>query len=144
MANTLYPNYKKVSLSPGLDLVAGSTLKAALISTTTGAANYTYSATDQFFSAVPSGAIVAPGVALSGKAAAVSGSNGVLTAAPLVWPAVSQVASQTGQAIILYNDTGTAGTSLLIAYMDTETGLPVTPNGADITFAISASVIQIS
>jgi hypothetical protein len=36
------------------------------------------------------------------------------------------------EAIVYYKDTGTAGTSPLIAYIDTATGLPVTPNGGDI------------
>jgi hypothetical protein len=34
---------------------------------------------------------------------------------------------------VIYKDTGTAATSPLIAYIDTATGLPVTPNGGDIT-----------
>ena len=144
MSNGLYPTYKKVAISPGLDLVTGSTLKAALISTTTGTTNYTYSATDQFFSAIPSGAIVAAGVALSGKAVAVSGTSAVLTASAVVWPSVVQSGSQTGQAIVFYNDTGTASTSQLVGYMDTETGLPVTPNGANITLNFSSNVISLA
>lgn len=141
MANATYPTYKKVAISPGLDLVAGSTLKAALVSLTSGTTNYTYSATDQFFSAIPAAAIVAPGIALTGKVAAVSGTSGVLTASSIVWPSVSQIAAQTGQAVIIYNDTGTPGTSQLIEFLDTETGLPITPNGANITMNFSSNVI---
>jgi hypothetical protein len=36
------------------------------------------------------------------------------------------------EAIVLYKHTGTESTSTLIAYIDTATGLPVTPNGGDI------------
>ena len=36
------------------------------------------------------------------------------------------------EAIIIYSDTGTEATSPLIAYIDTATGLPITPNGGDI------------
>ena len=36
------------------------------------------------------------------------------------------------EAIILFADTGTESTSPLIAYIDTATGLPITPNGGDI------------
>ena len=35
-------------------------------------------------------------------------------------------------AIVIYKDTGTEATSPLIAYIDTATGLPITPNGGDI------------
>jgi hypothetical protein len=34
--------------------------------------------------------------------------------------------------ILIYKDTGVEGTSPLIAYIDTATGLPITPNGGDI------------
>ena len=36
------------------------------------------------------------------------------------------------EAIIIYADTGTEASSPLIAYIDTATGLPITPNGGDI------------
>ena len=36
------------------------------------------------------------------------------------------------EAIIIYVDSGTEATSPLIAYIDTATGLPITPNGGDI------------
>jgi len=143
MADVIYPTYKTVSMTPGLDLVAGSTLKACLVSTTTGATNYVYSAAHQFFSAVPSASIVAAGVALSGKAAPI-GTPGTLTASPVVWPSVALVGSTHGEAIIIYNDTGAPDTSQLVAYLDTETGLPVTPNGANITLTWSGNVLTLS
>ncbi|CQA05857.1 Bacteriophage protein [Mycobacteroides abscessus] len=37
-----------------------------------------------------------------------------------------------GEAVVIFKDTGTAGTSRLIFYLDTASGLPVTPNGGDI------------
>ena len=37
------------------------------------------------------------------------------------------------QALVIFKDTGAEATSPLIAYIDTGTGLPVTPNGGDIT-----------
>lgn len=37
------------------------------------------------------------------------------------------------EALLIFKDTGVAGTSPLLAYFDTGTGLPVTPNGGDIT-----------
>lgn len=130
MANVLYPTYKSVAISPGLDLVTGSTLKACLVAST-----YTYSAAHQFFSSVTG--VVAAGVALTTKTV----SAGSLNAASVVWPSVT---GATGTAIIIYNDTGTAGTSQLVAYMDTETGLPVVPNGANITVNFSGAVLTLS
>jgi hypothetical protein len=40
------------------------------------------------------------------------------------------------EAIVIWQDTGVESTSRLIAYIDTaSSGLPVTPNGGDITIA---------
>ena len=43
-----------------------------------------------------------------------------------------QVSGSTINAIVIVKDTGTEATSPLIAYIDTATGLPITPNGGDI------------
>jgi hypothetical protein len=40
---------------------------------------------------------------------------------------------------VLFVDTGNAATDALIAFIDTGTGLPVTPNGGDITVTVNAS-----
>jgi hypothetical protein len=45
----------------------------------------------------------------------------------------SAVTGDQSEALVIYKDTGSAATSPLIAYIDTATGLPVTPNGADVT-----------
>jgi hypothetical protein len=45
------------------------------------------------------------------------------------------------ESVNVFKDTGTPGTSNLIAYFDTGTGLPVTPNGGDITVTWNASGI---
>lgn len=37
------------------------------------------------------------------------------------------------ESVNIYKDTGTSSTSRLIAYIDTATGLPLTPNGGDVT-----------
>jgi hypothetical protein len=54
---------------------------------------------------------------------------GVLRAANVTFSAVS--GSAIG-AIIIYKDTGSSSTSPLVLYIDTATGLPITPNGGDI------------
>jgi len=54
---------------------------------------------------------------------------GVADAADITF---SAVAGDPSEALIIYQDTGVSATSRLIAYIDTATGLPVTPNGGDI------------
>lgn len=56
--------------------------------------------------------------------------SGVADAADVTYTSVSGASIE---AIIIYKDTGTQSTSRLIAYIDSATGLPLTPNGGDIT-----------
>jgi hypothetical protein len=52
------------------------------------------------------------------------------------------VSGATVEALVIYIDTGTAGTSRLIGFIDTGvTNLPVTPNGGDISITWNASGI---
>ncbi len=81
--------------------------------------------THQFLSDIAAGARIAISAALSAKTKAL----GVANAANVVWSAVS---GPSIEAVVIYQDTGAEGTSRLIAYIDTATGLPVTPNGGDI------------
>jgi hypothetical protein len=140
MANTIYPLIRNAIWSGQTDLMTGSTLKAALVSKSTGGAgnNYVYSAAHQYFSSVPPGAIVAAGVALADKVM----TDGVLTAEQLVWPDVALNGSQRGEAVILYIDTGVAGASRLVAFFDVLDNLPVTPNGDDIKWSMPAGIVK--
>ena len=45
------------------------------------------------------------------------------------------------ESLIIFRDSGTESTSALIAFWDTATGLPLTPNGGDVTVAWNASGI---
>lgn len=58
---------------------------------------------------------------------------GVLDAGDVTFTAVA--AGAACDMVLLYKDTGVAGTSRLIAKIDSATGLPVTPNGGDILVA---------
>jgi hypothetical protein len=62
----------------------------------------------------------------------VTGSGGTLSAANAVW---SSVTGSAAAYIVLWKSTGTDSTSPLICLFDTATGLPVTPNGGNITAA---------
>ena len=68
-------------------------------------------------------------VAVSGALASKTVAAGVADAADVTW---SEVTGDQCEAIVLYKHTGTDSTSRLIAYIDSATGLPVTPNGGDI------------
>jgi len=69
-------------------------------------------------------------VAVSGAFTAKTVADGVADAADVI---LSSVTGDPCEAIVIYKHTGVESTSRLIAYIDTATGLPVTPNGGDIT-----------
>ena len=77
-------------------------------------------------------------VATSGALASKTVTNGTADAADVTFSAVT---GDPCEALVIYKHTGTESTSRLIAYIDTATGLPVTPNGGDITVAWNASGI---
>ena len=123
MANAIYPLCKEALLSAGINFTS-DTIKAALIDTGT----YTYSAAHQYWSSA-SAALVGTAATLGTKTV----TTGTFDAAHVTYTAVS---GSSVEAIIIYKDTGVAATSPLISYLDTGyTGLPVTPNGGDITIA---------
>lgn len=67
----------------------------------------------------------------SGNLASKTTTDGVADAADLS-PAFSSASGDVSEELLIYQDTGVDTTSLLIASIDTATGLPVTPNGGDI------------
>lgn len=85
-------------------------------------------ATDQFLSDIGAGARIATSSALGSKTV----TSGVADAADVT---LTSVSGASVESIVIYKDTGVAGTSPLIAYIDTATGLPVTPNGGNITIS---------
>lgn len=129
MANAIYPITKKTMLDA---LIALGTLKAALVDT----AVYTYSATDNFYDDVSAGVVGTP-VALSG----VTTTGGALNSSACTFTAVSGASCE---AILIYVDTGVAATSPILAYIDTgQTGLPVTPDGGNITYTPVTNIFQL-
>ena len=128
MANAIYPKYKEALLGGGANtnLLAG-TVKLALVDT----AVYTYSAAHQFLTDLSG--VVGTAQTLGTKTV----TNGTLDFADPTWPTVSGASVE---ALVAYIDTGVAGTSRLVAYVDTgQTGLPVTPNGGNITLTVDAA-----
>jgi hypothetical protein len=134
MANALYPLWKQEIIKATANTPLTGTIKVVLVDTGT----YTYSAAHQFYSSVtgvPTSVAAAPPT-LGTKTYV----NGVFDAADITFTAVTLGVNC--EALIIYSDTGTAATSPLIAYLDTGiTGMPVTPNGGDITVVWNASGI---
>lgn len=122
MTNAMFDKGRQKFLEGGIAWLS-DTIKACLVDT----ASYTPNlATHEFLGDIAAGMRIATSAAFSGKASAA----GVADANDAVFSAVSGAQSE---AIVIYKDTGAVGTSPLIAYIDTATGLPVTPNGGDIT-----------
>ena len=131
MANALYPKWKEqlLQFTANNNLSAG-TVKVALIDTGT----YTYNAADQFYSSASAAAVGTPQT-IGSK----TFTNGVFDGADVTYTAVTGASIE---ALIIWVDTGSNATSPLVAYIDTSvTGLPITPNGGDITIVWNASGI---
>lgn len=130
MANALYPLWKEALLQGSSDSALTGTVKVALVDTGT----YTYSTSHQFLSSLTG--VVGTAQTIG---ATKTYTNGVFDGADVTFTAVT---GNSVEAIVIYIDTGTAGTSRLVAYIDTGvTGLPVTPNGGDISVSWNASGI---
>lgn len=130
MANAIYPKYKETILgaATNTNLLTG-TVKVALIDTGV----YTYNAAHQFYSSV-TGVVGTPQTIGSTTV-----TNGLFDGNDVTYTSVS---GNSVEALIIYVDTGSAATSPLVAYIDTSvTGLPVTPNGGDISITWNASGI---
>lgn len=130
MANALYPRWKEALLQHSGDSALTGTVKTALVDTGV----YTYSSSHQYLTDL-SGVV---GTAQT-IGATKTYTNGVFDGGDVTFTAVT---GNTVEALVLYIDTGTAATSRLVAYIDTGvTGLPVTPNGGDISVTWNASGI---
>lgn len=126
MANGVYTKAKEAFLGADIDLAVDN-IKAVLVD----AADYTVNlSTHQFLSDVPSGGRVGTSGNLAGK----SITNGVFDANDIT---ITGVTGDPCECVVVYKDTGSAATSPLISYHDTQsdgtTPISVTPNGGDIT-----------
>lgn len=130
MANALYPIWKSALLQASANSALTGTVKAALIDVGV----YTYNVAHDFWDDAAPGVVGTP-VSIANHTYA----NGIFDGDDVVFTAVTGASVE---AIIIYIDTGTPSTSRLVAYIDTGvTGLPVTPNGGNISVAWNASGI---
>ena len=134
MANAIYPKYKEALLNASANSAitgSGTTgLYAALVDTGT----YTYSSAHEFYSSL-SGV-----VGTDQEITTPTLTNGVVDGGDVTFSAVS---GNSVEAIVIYRKNAGANTTWrLVAYIDTgQTGLPVTPNGGNITITWNASGI---
>ena len=122
MANALYDKGREGFLDGSLDWDTQD-IKLVLCDE----ADYTVNlATDEDLADVTAGGRVAT----SGNLASKSVTAGVADAGDVT---LSTVSGDQSESITIYYDSTVEATSRLIANIDTATGLPVTPNGGDIT-----------
>jgi hypothetical protein len=132
LANSLYDKGRQKFLEGGIAWLT-DTIKAVLVD----AADYTVNlATHEFLSDIPSGARVATSNALASK----TSTAGVAGSGTITFPTAT---GDISEAIVFYKDTGSAATSPLIAYIDTATGLPIAPNGNDITVTPDPGTVKL-
>lgn len=135
MANAIYPEYKEFLLSAAANVSlnvddATDGPFCALVDTGT----YTYNTAHDFYNDLSG--IVGTDQRITGPTVA----NGTFDGGNLTYTAVS---GATVEALVIYRHNSGANTTWkLVAYIDTgQTGLPVTPNGGDITVTWSGSGI---
>lgn len=122
MANALYGKGREKFLSGAISWSTDN-IKVSLVDTGT----YTVAIDTHEFYTDLSGV-----VADSGNLTSKTVTLGVADAANVTFGTVTGASVE---AIVIWKDTGTPSTSPLIAYIDTATNLPITPNGGDITVA---------
>lgn len=124
MANALFAKAKEsfISANPVIDMDTDD-IKVVGVDHAT---DTPVPATDQFLSDILAGAREFT----SGNLASKSVTGGVFDAANIT---ITGVTGDTVESIVLYKDTTVEATSPLIAFIDTATGLPFTPNGGDVT-----------
>lgn len=133
MANAIYSKGREAFAGALIDWDTDD-IRAILVRTVAGGGaggNPVYSAnmsTDQFLSIIPNNVYCRVATV---QLSSLTLTDGILDAADGVWATVAS--GDAVQNIIIYKNTGVEGTSRLICRIDTGTGLPVTPNGANIT-----------
>tara|TARA_R110000851_G_scaffold24739_1_gene71367 strand:- start:167 stop:565 length:399 start_codon:yes stop_codon:yes gene_type:complete len=127
MANALYPKAKEGFLGGDIDMEVDN-----IVSILVDTASYTYNPSHVFLSEIPVGDRVATSNNLSSKSIL----NGVFNSDDILYLAVT---GDISEALVLVQDSGDANTSRLVAYIDTATGLPVTPDGTNIHVTVDVN-----
>jgi hypothetical protein len=127
MANSLYDKGRQRFLEAQLNWITDD-IKVVMVDT----ALYTFAASHEFLSSIAAEARVTAPTTLTSK----TSTNGAADAQDVTFAAVN---GPSIEALVLYKQvlaldgvTPDDTASILIAYIDTATGLPITPNGGDI------------
>jgi hypothetical protein len=127
MANSLYDKGRQRFLEAQLNWIIDD-IKVVMVDT----ALYTFAASHEFLSSIAAEARVTAPTTLTSK----TSTNGAADAQDVTFAAVN---GPSIEALVLYKQvlaldgvTPDDAASILIAYIDTATGLPITPNGGDI------------
>lgn len=119
MADAMYNNYREEALR-GLRTPGSETIKVKALTS-----SYTFSAAHTSVNDITSTWVIKTSDALTSK----TFTDGVFDAADVTLTAV------TGSAIaslVIYTEAGSSASSTLMIYIDSATGLPLTPNGGDV------------
>ncbi len=127
MANSLYDKGRQRFLEAQLNWITDD-IKVVMVDT----ALYTFAASHEFLSSIAAESRVTAPTTLTSK----TSTNGAADAQDVTFAAVN---GPSIEALVLYKQvlaldgvTPDDAASILIAYIDTATGLPITPNGGDI------------
>ncbi len=131
MASVVYPKWLEliVGLGCGSGTRPTGTLKAALVNTDVSS----YSAAHDYYNDISPGVVGTP-VEITSP----TFTSGVLDGANITWSSVTGAQSE---AVVVYLDTGNVATSPLICFVDSGTGLPITPDGNNIAVTWNGSGI---
>lgn len=137
MANAVFVKYKEALLGAAADSALTGTGATGLYVALVDTGTYTFNASHEFYSSL-SGI-----VGTDQEIENVTLTDGVIDGDDVTFTAVS---GATVEALVLYRKNAGADTTWrLVAFIDTgQTGLPITPNGGNITITWSASgIIQL-
>jgi len=134
MANALYTNYKNKLLGNGTHALADWDTDDIRATLTDHAVDTPVVATDQDYADISAGEIANTGASIAGVAATIS-AGGV----DIDDFAFATVSGDQSESITFYLYDATPTIAPLLVYIDTATGLPITPNGADINVVIDVA-----
>lgn len=140
MANAIYPKYKESLISGSTDIsLTGTNVKVSLINT----ALTPYDVSHTFYSDLDD--VTDQGVLSTITIGNTTVVGGLFDGDDVIFPAsdlAPRVPVATGNALLIWIDTGDEATSRLVAFLDTSvSGLPVSPNNSNIEIEWNASGI---
>lgn len=134
MASALYPKWKEAVVQGTAGTALNGTGTTGVYAALVDTGVYTYNTAHQFYSDLTG--IVGTDQEIG---ATKTYTNGLFDGADVTFPSVSGASAE---AVVLYvKNAGANTTWRLVAYIDSATGLPVTPNGGNITITWNASGI---